>query len=85
MLLSVKIGLYEAADRLLSNCVVNQYEDHSSASKEKLHYHYKVSTLMIINGGIFLFPLVFLMSTVVSTVGSKAGKALPPGEGLPRP
>lgn len=27
----------------------------------------------------------FLMTTVVSTVGSKVGKALPPGEGLPRP
>ena len=57
--LSVKIGLYEAADRLLFNCIVNQYEDHFSASKEKLHYHYKVSTLMIVNGGVFLFPLVF--------------------------
>ena len=55
MLLGAKIGLYEAAGRLLSNCIVNHNEDHSSASKEKLHYHYKVSTLMIVTVGCSCF------------------------------
>lgn len=55
VLLGAKIGLYEAAGRLLSNCIVNHNEDHSSASKEKLHYHYKVSTLMIVTVGCSCF------------------------------
>lgn len=54
-MLGAKIRLYEAADRLLSHCIVNHCADHSSASKEKLHYHYKVSTLMIVMVGFSCF------------------------------